>query len=342
GAAELAPEQAAQVETVDMSANYVDFGGEVETTTSAIETINASRAVGFVASGPGHIEPISNCTIDGNASVITITDATQDASIKVVGDIEGATASVQADGARIDAAQQFVLAAGKNHGAVAVEFYIPEAATAADSAVAYDEASYSEPAYYEPVVEEYYESAPAEPAPVYEEVSYEPVYEEVADTVYYATDGNTTWTLDGPVNTTAFSGQAPHSMNGNEQQLAHEIFNSYNAYRASVGLPGVAWSDDCANMAYASAKANSTMGSLTHRLGIPAAVQTCYSDILQYSSWRMSGNEAVDKWRNSTGHRRQMQCNSSTMAGVGVFEAANGMYYYAIVYNFDGSNQSGN
>ena len=36
-----------------------------------------------------------------------------------------------------------------------------------------------------------------------------------------------------------------------------------------------------------------------------------------------------------------MQCDSATKAGVGIY-CKNGVYYYAIVYDFGACNQSGN
>ena len=93
-------------------------------------------------------------------------------------------------------------------------------------------------------------------------------------------------------------------------------------------------------MAYASAKGCAAAGTLTHRLGIPSAVQGNYSDILQYSTWKMSASDAVTSWINSSGHRKMMQCETATVAGVGVYNN-NGVWYYVIVYNFSGTNQSG-
>lgn len=127
-----------------------------------------------------------------------------------------------------------------------------------------------------------------------------------------------------------------------EEQLAREIFNAYNDYRASRGLGRVSWSDSCASMATSSASGCASRQTLTHRLGIPSNLQGSYSDVLQYASWKMSGSEAVNNWINSTGHRKQMQCGSATEAGVGVVRASNGYWYIALVYNFSGSNQGGN
>lgn len=131
------------------------------------------------------------------------------------------------------------------------------------------------------------------------------------------------------------------SMSAEEYAVARSIFDAYNAYRSSKGLPVAVWSDDCAKMAYNSATKCSSRGALIHRLGIPAAQQNQYSDILQYSTWKMTGNEAVQAWKNSTKHRKMMQCDTTTKAGVGVFKNSQGVWYYAIVYDFQGYNYGG-
>lgn len=135
--------------------------------------------------------------------------------------------------------------------------------------------------------------------------------------------------------------------NGNNAAKAREIFNAYNQFRAGKHLPQVAWDNECANMAVESAKGNADGGAgfngkkLVHKLGIPASKQGSYSDILQFATWGMSGSEAVQRWSQSSGHRKMMQCVSAKKAGVAAYKRGNG-WYYVIVYNFTGSNQSGN
>ncbi|MGI6032689.1 MAG: CAP domain-containing protein [Coriobacteriales bacterium] len=138
------------------------------------------------------------------------------------------------------------------------------------------------------------------------------------------------------------SGVAKNKMNSSEKALAKKIFKKYNAYRASKGLRKVKWSNDCANMAYKSAKGCSKAGTLIHDLGIPSKVEWHYADILQWSNWKMSASEAVKNWRNSTGHRRMMQCTTSNVAGVACYKDSSGNWYYVIVYNWAHTNQNGN
>ena len=156
--------------------------------------------------------------------------------------------------------------------------------------------------------------------------------------VQYVAKPSTTPAAGGTA--TPASGAASQQMNKEELNLAYQIFNAYNDYRASKGLSRVGWSDDCANMAWGSATGCASIHNLKHRLGIPSAVQNNYSDILQYSTWKMTASEAVQRWSQSDGHRRMMQCDSATVAGVACYND-NGTWYYVIVYNFNGCNQSG-
>lgn len=139
--------------------------------------------------------------------------------------------------------------------------------------------------------------------------------------------------------------QPAASKAGNDAALARSIFDAYNNYRASKGLKKLAWSASYATLAEKSAKANADRGlgpngkTLQHRLGgLPA---NC-SDILQYTSYKDSAQSLVNRWSASTGHRKMMQCTTATMAGVSAYKASNGLWYYAIVYNFTGANWGGN
>lgn len=127
-------------------------------------------------------------------------------------------------------------------------------------------------------------------------------------------------------------------MTSEELAMAKDIFNSYNSWRKSHGLSTMKWDGTCANMAYNGAKGCSQKGSLVHRLGIPAKYQTKYSDILQYSTYKMSGSEAINNWSHSSGHLAQLRCKGTGKAAVGVYKNSQGVYYFAIVYTFSGTN----
>ena len=127
-------------------------------------------------------------------------------------------------------------------------------------------------------------------------------------------------------------------MTSEELAMAKDIFNSYNSWRKSHGLSTMKWDNTCANMAYNGAKGCSQKGSLVHRLGIPAKYQTKYSDILQYSTYKMSGSEVINNWSHSSGHLAQLRCKGTGKAAVGVYKNSQGVYYFAIVYTFSGTN----
>lgn len=126
-------------------------------------------------------------------------------------------------------------------------------------------------------------------------------------------------------------------MTGDVLDMAHEIFDRYNDWRAGQGLPRTQWDGTCCDMAMGSAQGCAARRTLVHRLGIPGELQTSYSDILQYASWRMTGDEAVQRWANSSGHAAQMRCPTARNAACAVYEDS-GIYWFAIVYTFDGTN----
>ena len=62
-----------------------------------------------------------------------------------------------------------------------------------------------------------------------------------------------------------------------------------------------------------------------------------YSDILQFATYRMNGQTALNNWAASGGHKAQLNCRTVTKAGVGVVYK-NGTYYMSIVYDWSGTN----
>lgn len=152
-----------------------------------------------------------------------------------------------------------------------------------------------------------------------------------------------TWHLESkkPFTSNTTSSSNGTSMNSEQYTLARQIFDDYNNYRASKGLSRVAWDNSYANMAYNSAKGCASRGKLVHNLGIPANQRGNHSDILQYTTWKGEANDLVQRWKASDGHRKMMQCTSVKKAAVGVYKASNGVWYYAIVYDFKGTNHNG-
>lgn len=135
-----------------------------------------------------------------------------------------------------------------------------------------------------------------------------------------------------------------YDMNADEYAVAKDIFNAYNNYRASRGYNRVKFDGGLCSWGVRVAKHCASAGKLEPWI---AKIQTSrtenFSDILQYSTWKMKGTEAVQRWSKSNGHRKMMQCASATKAGVGVYkDKSKGIWYYAIIYDYKGTNQSGN
>lgn len=182
--------------------------------------------------------------------------------------------------------------------------------------------------------------------------------------LYQYVDGVATSVLKAPNGKWYFAivykmGSAPtppapaNAMNAEERAVAVDIFNAYNRFRASKGLPQVRWTSNkvLEQDAFNDAKHIAAKGQLIHAKdpgGLKGPSDSGwrdnFSDILQYSTWKMSGAEAVARWSQSDGHRKMMQCNTATEATVGVYKDANGVWYYVIVYQrIPGTlNQSGN
>ena len=141
----------------------------------------------------------------------------------------------------------------------------------------------------------------------------------------------------------------------NDANLARQIFDEYNAFRNSARATKTTWSPLLEQYALNCAKDCAKRNALVHARqsstgGIPVWDQNKFSDILQSSTWKKTPREIVNTWKGSTGHRKMMQCNnfspdrkSYTMhAGAAAYYDANtAKWYYVIVYNWVGSNQSG-
>ena len=122
-------------------------------------------------------------------------------------------------------------------------------------------------------------------------------------------------------------------MTKEERETADSVWNSYVSFRAQKGVPAVNRSDYCTQLAYNTAKACAQAGRMQHGIAIPQDKATCYSDILQYATWRKAGPEAIDRWDKSEGHHRMMRNdNGTTEAGVGVYFDGT-KWWYVIVYN---------
>lgn len=122
------------------------------------------------------------------------------------------------------------------------------------------------------------------------------------------------------------------------RSMENEIWTAYCNYRRSQGLSTPSRDSYMEALARQSAQNCADKGKLEHSIKPkPENGYAPYSDIVQYATYRMDGNEAVTRWSRSKGHRIQMKCKTVTKAGVGVVNK-NGTYYMSIVYDFTGTN----
>lgn len=313
-----------QSDNSDLKASFVDAGKATDMAT--VESDISPRVIAINASANGTVEAEDNCVIaDGK---LTFKDKTKSASFKVAAN-DGYEVKVNSNTGDMNVDNGVItLDTTSDYGTVSVTFNeIPKPAeTPAPAATTNNSAATS--------------SAPAttsrKSTPRRAVTRKTTMVQQQQQTVPAQQQQQA-----APAASTASSGQVQNSMTAEERAAAQDIFAAYNRFRASKGLSQVAWSEDCANMGYQSAKGCAAQGKLIHRLGIPAACQNRFSDILQYATYKMDGNTAVDKWSKSQGHRIQMQCATATEAAVGVYNN-NGTWYFAIVYNFSGTNVGGN
>lgn len=128
------------------------------------------------------------------------------------------------------------------------------------------------------------------------------------------------------------------NMNSNEFNLAQEIFAAYNSFRKSKGLSELNWWESCEQKAWESVNDCAAKGRLEHHSGKIESWD--FSDILQYSTFKMSGEAVVQRWNQSDNHRKMMQCNSAAGSAVAVCNNG-GTWYCALVYTWTGANSSG-
>lgn len=123
-----------------------------------------------------------------------------------------------------------------------------------------------------------------------------------------------------------------------ETEMSAELFQAYCDFRAEQGLFVPELDSELSKLAYKEAFNCAELGKLTHRTELETNV--LLSDVLQYATWKMKPTEAVRRWASSNGHRQQIQCVSARRAGAAAYLSATGTWFFAIIYDFKGSNQS--
>ena len=116
--------------------------------------------------------------------------------------------------------------------------------------------------------------------------------------------------------------------------MENEIWNAYCNYRRSNGLPVPTHDNSMDGCGRQSAQYCADRGRLEHNIKYS---YDRYSDILQFATYRMNGQTALNNWAASGGHKAQLNCRTVTKAGVGVVYK-NGTYYMSIVYDWSGTN----
>lgn len=125
-----------------------------------------------------------------------------------------------------------------------------------------------------------------------------------------------------------------------ETEMSASLFKAYQEWRKQRGVGVPAMDKELSKIAYMSAVRCAQVGKPTHRTSIPKDDWSRYSDLLQYATWKIDPHEAVQSWATSTGHRAQLQCATSTKAGAAAYQDENGTWWLAIIYDFNGRNQT--
>lgn len=355
GAAEVEPQDEQTVESMNLTADFV------EPATDVIEDVKQiAKKVKFNVPDGAHVTAGDNASFDAETSVLTFADNDKDAKFSVSVDDGHKLDSVQFDGIKMTSDDgSYTLF--KDEETVLVTVAISDAPTA-------EEQKAAEEAARQQAEQEAAEKAAAEEAARQQAAAQSSASKKSASAGSSASSESTSSSASSSEkssgsaknststkkttskqststkkssgsssSTAAVIGVAKHSMTSEELSMAKDIFNAYNDWRTSHGLAAATWDENCANMAYGSAKGCGQRGSLIHRLGIPSKYQSSYSDILQYATYRMSGKEALTNWANSSGHLAQLRCKGTGKAAVGVYKSG-GTYWFAVVYTFSGTN----
>lgn len=125
-----------------------------------------------------------------------------------------------------------------------------------------------------------------------------------------------------------------------EVELSAALFEAYREWRASKGMPVPEMDKELSKTAYKTAVNCARLGKIEHRTAIPEESSGKLSDLAQYTTWKAEPSDVVERWASSKGHRYQLQCCTAEKAGAGAYRDEAGTWWYAIVYDFDKSNQT--
>lgn len=126
--------------------------------------------------------------------------------------------------------------------------------------------------------------------------------------------------------------------------LERHTFELLNVERASRGLDELVWDDRVAEVARLHSRSMASEKYFSHR-GNDGSMVDDRADRLGMSKWTAIGENiaflrgyedpatfAVEKWMNSTSHRKNLLGNRWSRSAVGVAVAADGAYYFTQVF----------
>jgi uncharacterized protein YkwD len=128
------------------------------------------------------------------------------------------------------------------------------------------------------------------------------------------------------------------------RDLERRVFELLNAERRSKGVPVLDWSDDVAALARLHSQ-NMADGKFFSHRGTDGSMVDDRADRLGLGEWRMIGENiaymrgyddpatlAIEKWMESTAHRKNLLGSNWKESAVGVAITADGTYYMTQVF----------
>lgn len=159
----------------------------------------------------------------------------------------------------------------------------------------------------------------------------------------------------GPLNSATLSGSARSrfaaddgavrvNSSGAAAEVERQVFNLLNAERRSKGLAELEWSDDVAAVARLHSH-NMADGKFFSHRGSDGSMVDDRADRLGLGAWRVIGENiaymrgyedpaalAVEKWMDSTAHRKNLLGSNWRESAVGVAITEDGTYYMTQVF----------
>lgn len=127
-------------------------------------------------------------------------------------------------------------------------------------------------------------------------------------------------------------------------EVERHAFDLLNARRASVGLSPLVWDDNIAKVARLHSRNMAEQGFFSHK-GSDGTMVDDRADMLGLGRWQAIGENiaflkgfdnpgevAVEKWMQSTSHRRNVLASNWRESAVGVAVTGDGTYYFTQVF----------